>query len=83
MSEHFFGLGPGHLSPRARRVAEEHGATLVNHTDPGCQCGRGCVNDCPRNRRHWFAVENLGFPHDDAKAREVLLALEAVGVVVD
>lgn len=67
MSEHFFGLGPGHLPKRADRIARKHGAYLVNFTEP-----RG-------ERRHWFACANQGEPFDSATARAVLDDLHAAG----
>jgi len=71
MSEHFFLTGKGHLGKRADKIARKHGATLVNYTDPGCGCGYGCTGDCPENRRHWFACDNLGEPFNGATARAV------------
>ena len=42
-----FGTANGHLPQRAARIAEAHGAELINYTDPN---GR---------KRHWFASKNL------------------------
>lgn len=69
MSEHFFGVGPGHLGRAVATVARQHGAELVNYTEP-----RG-------ERRHWFACPNLGEPFDAACARDVLAALRANGLL--
>ena len=75
-SEYFFGLGPGHLGRREARIAQKHGATLVNYTDPQCVCGGGCVmGECPGSRRHWFAGPNRGEPWDRRLAARVALAL--------
>jgi hypothetical protein len=71
MSEHFFGLGPGHLPKRADAIAGKHGAYLVNYTEP-----RG-------EKRHWFACPNRGSPFDDATARAVMADLRAAGVLKD
>jgi hypothetical protein len=70
MSEHFFGLGPGHLPKRADNIAGKHGAYLVNHTERG-------------EKRHWFACPNRGSPFDDATARAVMADLRAAGVLKD
>lgn len=79
--EHFFGLGRGWLPARAAKIAREYGATLVNHTDPQCNCGHGCdAYTCSFSRRHWFATENLGEPHNSRVAREVLDALAVAGI---
>lgn len=69
MSEYFFGLGPGHLSEDARRIAKLHGADLVNYNDPGTGA-----------RRHWFTGPNRGEPFDRQLAAEVSGALEKAGV---
>lgn len=66
MSEYFFGLGKGHLSKKVEKIAEKHGATLVNHTEPG------------GFKRHWFAIPNRGSPFDQAKASEVLAAIQDI-----
>lgn len=62
MSEYFFGLGPGHLSSKVERAAEEAGGTLVNYTEPSGE------------RRHWFACPNMGAPFDQDRAERVLTA---------
>jgi hypothetical protein len=81
MSEYFFGLGKGWLPKSADKIARKAGAYLVNYTDPGCGCGYGCrSNDCPANRRHWFACANLGSPFDRQRADKVLAAIEAAGI---
>lgn len=81
MSEYFFGLGSGWLSKKAAAIAEQHGATLINHTDAGCSCGYGCrPHSCNRSRRHWFATDNRGEPFDSETAKEVLNALHAAGI---
>ena len=79
MSEHFFGLGRGHLSAKAGKIARQHGAHLVNYTDPGCGCGYGCRGGCSANRRHWFACENRGAPFDDWTASAVMAAIDRAG----
>jgi len=71
MSDYYFLVGKGHLGKRADQIARKHGAVLINHTDPGCGCGYGCTYDCPENRRHWFACDNLGEPFNGATARDV------------
>lgn len=76
MSEFFFGLGKGHLGKRAAEIAKRHGAMLVNHIDPGCKCGRGCADNCPACKRHWFAAPNRGNPFDQRVRDAVLAALE-------
>lgn len=80
MSEYYFLVGKGHLGKRADKIAAKHGATLVNHTDPGCGCGYGCASDCPENRRHWFACDNLGEPFNSATARAVESDLRQAGI---
>jgi hypothetical protein len=55
-----FGMGTGHRSVSVARIAKKHGARLVNYTEPD---GR---------KRHWFAAENLGAPHDEWRACQVL-----------
>lgn len=68
------------MSRRAAAVARKLGATLINYTDPGCACGGGCRDDCPKLRRHWFEGPNRGAPFDGQLAREVCAALEAAGI---
>ena len=80
MSEHLFGPGPGYLPKRADAIARHHGAVLVNHCDPGCQCGHGCTDDCPAGRRHWFAGPNRGEPFDSAMSRSVMADLAAAKI---
>ncbi len=65
MSEHFFGLGPGHLSRKAGQIAEKHGARLTNYTEPNGE------------KRHWFACRNRVEPFNAATANEVMTALES------
>lgn len=78
MSEHFFGLGTGHLPQTAAAIAKKHGAVLVNYTDPQCKCGHGCpAGKCKASRRHWFACPNRGQPFDGQTAAAVLAAIEA------
>lgn len=69
MGDHFFGTGSGHLPERADRIAQKHGACLVNHTEPD---GR---------QRHWFACDNRGEPFDSNTARAVTADLEAAGIL--
>jgi hypothetical protein len=64
-----FGMGAGHLPRKAARIAEAHGARLVNYTEPD---GR---------RRHWFASENMGAPFDGITAKEVLDGLRDAGMI--
>lgn len=76
-SEHMFGCGPGHLPERANRTAAKHGAALVNHTDPQCNCGYGCRPfTCERSQRHWFTCRNYGSPHNERIAAAVLAAVQ-------
>lgn len=77
MGEYFFGSGKGHLPKKADKIAKKHGATLVNYTDPGCRCGHGCRDNCPSNRRHWFACPNRGEPFDSAVAKAVMDELKS------
>ncbi|MEK6879341.1 MAG: hypothetical protein AABY22_07035 [Nanoarchaeota archaeon] len=73
MSEYFFGLGKNWLSKKANKIAEKHGAYLVNYIDPQCNCGYGCKpHTCNKSKRHWFACKNLGHPFDTQTASEVL-----------
>lgn len=67
MSEYYFGLHKGHLTAKADKIAEKHGAWHVNFTEP-----RG-------ERRGWFACPNLGAPFDGAVARAVMADVEAAG----
>ena len=71
---YFFGMGKGHLSTRYERIAEKHGAELINHTDPQCSCGYGCdPHECRASRRHWFQIQpQLGEPHDSNTANAVM-----------
>jgi hypothetical protein len=65
-TDYLFGVGKGHLPRRIQDIAEKHGARLINHTEPD---GR---------RRHWFACENLGTPHDEQRAKAVLDEIKAL-----
>lgn len=67
MSEYMFGLHSGHLTAKADKIAERHGAWHVNHTEP-----RG-------ERRGWFACPNRGRPFDQAIADAVWADIEAAG----
>jgi hypothetical protein len=69
MSDYMFGLGKGHLPQRARDIAREHGAELVNYVEPGGQ------------KRHWFAAPNLGAPFDGARRQAILAALREAGLI--
>lgn len=81
MSEYFFGLGDGWMPRKAAVIARKHGATLVNHTDPGCKCGYGCISgECKSARRHWFAGPNRGEPFDSAMGRAVMAEIEAAKI---
>jgi len=76
MNEFIFGTGDGWLTKRAAAIAKKHGAVLVNHADPQCSCGRGCApHECKASRRHWFAADNLGEPHNSRTARAVMDAV--------
>lgn len=78
MNEYLFLLGPGHLPRSAARIAEKHGATLVNYTDPQCKCGHGCApSACPASRRHWFAAANRGEPFNRTLSATLSTALAA------
>jgi len=82
MSEFLFGSGRGHLGRRAALIAQQHGAELVDYTDPGCSCGYGCDDDdCPALRRHWFTADNFGSPFDRDLSAAVLSDLRAAGII--
>ena len=80
ITEYLFGVSGGWLPPRAATIARKHGATLVNHRDPGCKCGYGCADNCPACKRHWFAGPNRGEPFDSAMACAVLSDVIAAGL---
>jgi hypothetical protein len=80
MTEYMFGCGIGYLPKRADRIARKHGAILVNHCDPGCRCGYGCIDECPECRRHWFSAQNRGEPFDGATARAVMAEINAAKI---
>lgn len=61
-----FGMGSGHLNAKAAAIAKKHGARLVNH-----------VSRRNGRKRHWFACENLGNPHDQNRARTILEEIAA------
>lgn len=66
MNEYLFECGHGWLSKKVAKIAQKHGAILVNHQDPQCQCGHGCSPfECIQSRRHWFACDNLGSPFNE------------------
>jgi hypothetical protein len=67
MSNHLFGLHPGHLRPAADDIAERHGAWHVDYTE------------ADGTRRGWFACRSLGHPFDAAVAKAVLADIEAAG----
>lgn len=72
-NEFHFGLGDGHLPQRVAKIAQKHGATLVNYTDAQCKCGYGCrPHSCKASRRHWFAASNRGEPFNSRLAEAVL-----------
>lgn len=81
MSEFFFGLGRGHLPKQADRIAKKHNSHLVNYTDPGCSCGRGCSTGCKSNRKHWFATTNRGEPFNSQTATVVISELEKAKIL--
>jgi hypothetical protein len=62
--EYHFGMGSGHLSNAAYRIAKRHGATLVNHTEPD------------GTRRHWFTIANRGEPFNSTTAAMVISVLQ-------
>jgi hypothetical protein len=68
MSDFMFGMGDGHLPKKAAKIAERHGARLVNYTEPN---GR---------QRYWFAAPNLGNPQDQLRAKAVRADLEKAGI---
>jgi hypothetical protein len=47
-----FGLGSGHCSRKVAKIAEKHGAELVNHTEPSGE------------KRHWFRLENASIENE-------------------
>lgn len=75
MSEYMFGLGDGWMPKSAAKIAEKHGAVLVNYCDPGCKCGYGCSGDCPACKRHWFAG-----PFDGQLGSAVMAEIEKAGI---
>ncbi|MFH0825273.1 MAG: hypothetical protein V2B18_21185 [Pseudomonadota bacterium] len=81
MSEYQFLCGYGHLPRKAAAIAKKHGSQLINYTDPGCSCGRGCRDDCPNNRRHWFTAANHGAPFDGNLADAVETDLKKAGIL--
>lgn len=70
MSEHHFLLGPGFLPARAGKIAEKHGAYLVNYREPD------------GGKRHWFSCRSRGGPFDDDRAKAVADDLEAAGIKI-
>lgn len=80
MSDYIFCAGKGHLPQLARDIALEHGVELVNHTDAGCRCGKGCTKDCPACARHWFACPDDGNPFNRDTAASVAKDLAAAGL---
>lgn len=80
MSEYIFGTGPGHLPARTRERIEELGAEVVNHTDPGDRCGRGCKPfHCPKAKRHWLTIPETGIAAQTA--RSIIAQLNAEGLL--
>jgi len=76
---YLFGLGRGWLPAAADEIAKRHGARLVNHTDPGCMCGWGCVSgECKSARRHWFEGPNRGAPFDERLRNAVMADLAGI-----
>lgn len=69
MKDHLFGVGRGHLPQKADTIARQHGARLVNYTEPNGA------------RRHWFACESKGSPFDTNTARETVAALRRAGLI--
>lgn len=55
-----FGLGEGHLPKKAAKIAQKHGADLINYTEPN------------GHKRHWFTGPNYGDPADKQVAATVL-----------
>lgn len=68
-NEYFFGLGYGHLHEKADEIAQRHGASLVNYTEP------------TGFKRHWFACTNRGAPFDQEVADAVIQDLIDVGIL--
>ena len=83
MSSYLFASGYGHFSARAEKAASAAGATLNNHTEPGCSCGRGHTDGCPSQKRHWFVGPNYGPPFDQELAARVLAAVRQVATEAD
>ena len=82
MKEYLFGQGDGHLPAAAQKVAEKHGAHLVNSHHGQCRCGRGCdPRRCPQAKRHWFAGPNRGEPFDRRMAEAVMDDLDQSGIL--
>lgn len=78
---HLFLSGPGHLSNKAERIARDHGAALINHTDAQCLCGYGCrPYTCEASRRHWFEARNEGDSANLERSKELRAALEKAGI---
>jgi len=64
-----FLLGQGHLPKKANKIAQKHGAELINYTEPN------------GNRRHWFAGPNKGNPFDAQLANDVTVDLRQAGII--
>ena len=68
MSQHFFDLGPGHVSDTVKEAAEKAGGSAVNFTEPNGE------------KRHWYEVPNMDAPFDEMNANKVR---EAVALVIE
>lgn len=66
-NKYLFGSGKGHLPEEAHKLAAEHGAVLINFTDPGTH-----------EKRHWFSCRNRGEPFNQNTKRAVLTALRGL-----
>lgn len=73
MSQHFFMVGKGHVSPslaaRLDTIAGKHDAEFVSVDLPG------------EGPRFWFACPNLGAPFDAQTERAVRDALQGAGLL--
>lgn len=69
MNEYLFGLHRGHLTGKADEIAERHGASRINFTEPDGA------------RRGWFAGPSRGSPFDGQLAAAVDADIETEGGV--
>lgn len=68
MGDYCFGQGPGHLPEKADRIAQRHGAVLVNHIGQRAEA------------RHWFSGPCRGEPRNSEMAKAVIADLRAAGI---